>query len=67
MTHDAECSNLKKQDERNIYEILKTMCPPGYHHNSCIWAHNVALHIACTNEPKSPQKAKKECNISDYK
>ena len=21
----------QKQDERNIYVIMKTMCPPGYH------------------------------------
>ena len=23
----------QKQDECNIYAIMKTMCPPGYHHN----------------------------------
>ena len=43
---------------------MKTMCPPGYHHNglvacgnSCTWAHDVWLHIAGTNEPKSAQQA----------
>ena len=24
----------------------------------CTWAHNIRLHIACTNEPKSAQQAK---------
>ena len=41
----------------------KKMCPPGYNHNgfmgnSFTWAHDVRLHIAGTNEPKSAQKAK---------
>ena len=26
--------------------------------NSCTWAHDVRLHIAATNEPKSTQQAK---------
>ena len=33
-THRAQIS--RKQDERNIYEIMKTMCPPGYHHNGFV-------------------------------
>ena len=42
---------------------MKTMFPPGYHHNgfvgnSCTWAHDVRLHIAGTSEPKSAQQAK---------
>ena len=28
------------------------------HGNSCSWTHDVRLHIAGTNEPKSPQQAK---------
>ena len=34
------------------YIIMKTMCPPGYHHNGfmathdpCTWAHDVRLYI----------------------
>ena len=43
-----------------IYVIMKTICPPGYHHNGFVatWAHDVRLHIAGTNEPKSAQQAK---------
>ena len=29
----------QKQDERNIYVIMKTMCPPGYHHNGFVTTH----------------------------
>ena len=28
------------------------------HGNSCTWAHDVRLHIACTNEPNSVQQVK---------
>ena len=27
---------LQKQDICNIYVIIKTMCPPGYHHDSFV-------------------------------
>ena len=37
MTQSAQIS--QKQDERNIYEIMKTMCPPGYHHNGFVATH----------------------------
>ena len=38
---------------------MKTMCPPGYHHNGLgTWAHDVRLYIAGTNEPKCAQQAK---------
>ena len=26
----------QKQDGHNICEIIKTMCPPGYHHNGFV-------------------------------
>ena len=29
----------QKQDGRNIYVIIKTMCPPGYHHNGFMATH----------------------------
>ena len=29
----------QKQDERNIYAVMKTMCPPGYHHNGFVATH----------------------------
>ena len=30
----TECSNLT--EERKLYAIMKTMCPPGYHHNGFV-------------------------------
>ena len=45
--------------------MMKTKCPPGYHHNGFMathalghMIHDVRLHIAGTNEPKSAQQAK---------
>ena len=32
---------LQKQDEHNIYVIMKTMCPPGYHHNGFMATHTL--------------------------
>ena len=40
MTHDTQSAQIsQKQDERNIYAIMKTMCPPGYHHNGFVATH----------------------------
>ena len=53
MIHETQSAQIsQKQDDRNIYVIMKTMGPPGYHHNgnSSTWAHDVRLHIAGTNE-----------------
>ena len=36
-THSAQIS--QKQDGRNIYAIMKTMCPPSYHHNGFAVSH----------------------------
>ena len=64
MIYDTQSVQIsQKQDERHIYLIMKTTCPPGYHKqwlcgNSCTWAHDARLHIAGTNEPKSVQQAK---------
>ena len=46
-----------------ICVIMKTMCPPGNHHNGSVATHALehmmyGLHIVCTNEPKSAQQAK---------
>ena len=32
--HDTQSAQIShKKDKRNIYKIMKTICPPGYHHN----------------------------------
>ena len=32
----------------DIYVIMKTMCPPGYHHNSCTLAYDVRFYMMST-------------------
>ena len=40
MIHDTQSAQIsQKQDERNIYGIMKTMCPSGYHHNGFVATH----------------------------
>ena len=39
----------QKQDERNIYAIIKTMCPPGFHYNGYVGTHALGHMIyGCT-------------------
>ena len=35
----ARKQNARKQNGRNIYAIIKIMCPPGYHRNGCVATH----------------------------
>ena len=40
MIHDTQSAQIsQKQDGRNVYAIMKTMCPPGYHHNGFVQTH----------------------------
>ena len=39
--HSAQIS--QKQDGSNISAIIKTMCPPDYHHNSFVATHALGL------------------------
>ena len=40
MIHDTQSAQIsQKQDERNIYVIMKTMCRPGYHRNGSLATH----------------------------
>ena len=40
MINDTQSAQIsQKQDERNIYAIMKTMYPPGYHHNGFVATH----------------------------
>ena len=42
-THIAQSAQIsQKQDGRNIYSIMKTMCSPGYHHNGFVATHALA-------------------------
>ena len=40
MIHDTQSAQIsQKQDERNIYVIMNTMCAPCYHHNGFLATH----------------------------
>ena len=53
MIHDTQSAQIsQKQDEHNIYVIMKTMCPPGYHHNGFVATH--ALR-SCAQVHELPQ------------
>ena len=62
MIHNTQSAQIsQKQDRHNVNAIMKTMYPPMCQWlcgNSCTWAHDVCIHIAGTNEPKSAQQAK---------
>ena len=54
MIHDTQSAQIsQKQDERNIYVIMKTMCPPGYRHNGFVATH--ALGTSCAKVHELPQ------------
>ena len=73
MIHDTQSAQIsKKQDEHNIYVIMKTMCPPGYHHNDFI-ATPALGHMMYGSTLLVPMnqrvlnKQSKERNISGHK
>ena len=41
MIHDTQSAQISqmKQDEHDIYAIMKTMCPPGHHQNRFVATH----------------------------
>ena len=40
MIHDTQSAQIpQKKDGPNIYVIMKTMCPRGYHHNGLMATH----------------------------
>ena len=40
MIHNTQNAQVsQRQDELNIYVIMKTMCPPGYRHNGFVATH----------------------------
>ena len=54
--HRSKLSVIYSNHENNVPSRLSPQQLLG---NSCTWAHDVRLHIAGTNEPKSVQQAKK--------
>ena len=73
MIHDTQNAQIsQKQDERNIYVIMKTMCPPGYHHNGFVATHALGhmMYGSTLLVPMNQRvlnKQSKERNISGHK
>ena len=65
MIHDTQSAQIsQKQYERNIYVIMKTMCPPGYHHNGFV-AHDVHEKL-CLKRKESGSKKNKAFHIFGF-
>ena len=68
MTHRVHKTHRSKMSV-NIYAIMKTMCPPGYHHNGFVATHALG-HMMCGYTLLVPinqrmlNKLSKEHNIS---
>ena len=73
MIHDTQSAQIsQKQDERKIYVIMKTMCPPGYHHNGFVATHALGhmMYGSTLLVPMNQRvlnKQSKERNISGHK
>ena len=73
MIHDTQSAQIsQKQDEHNIYVIMKTMCPPGYHHNGFVATHALGhmMYGSTLLVPMNQRvlnKQSKERNISGHK
>ena len=73
MIHDTQSAQIsQKQDERNIYVIMKTMCPSGYHHNGFVATHALGhmMYGSTLLVPMNQRvlnKQSKERNISGHK
>ena len=52
MIHDKQSAQIsEKQDDRNIYAIMKTMCSHGYHHNGFVATHALGhMYIFISHE-----------------
>ena len=73
MIHNTQIAQIpQKQNEHNIYVIMKTMWPLGYHHNEFVATHALGymMYVYTLLVPinqKLLNKLDKEDNISGYK
>ena len=72
MIQDTQSAQIsQKQDERNIYVIMKRMCPPGYHHNGFVVTHALGhmmygYTLLVLMNQRVLNKLSKEQNISGH-
>ena len=66
MIHDTQSAQiLQKQDERNIYLIMKTMCPPGYHYNGFVATHALVYELCIYVYPEERPKIIDDLRLID--
>ena len=71
--HDTQSAQiLRKQDERNIYGVMKTMCPLGYHHNGFLTVYALGhmmygYTLLVLMKQRVLNKLSKEHNMSGHK
>ena len=72
MIHNTQSAQIShKQDDRNIYVIMKTMCPPGYHQNGFVATHALghmmySYTLLVPMNQRVLNKQSKERNISGH-
>ena len=63
MIHDPQSVQIsQKQNERNIYAIMKTMCPPDYNCNSFVATYALG-HIMYGYTLLVPKNAQSKCAL----
>ena len=73
MNHETQRHQIsQKQDERNIYVIMETMCPPCYHHHGFVATHALGhmmygSTLLVQMNQRVLNKQSKERNISGHK
>ena len=56
MIHNTQSAQIsQKQDGRDIYAIMKTICPPGYHPNGFVVTHALGHDVRAHNRKSSAQ------------
>ena len=73
MIHDTQSAQiLQEEDGHNLYAIMKTMCPPGYHHDGFVASHALGhmmygYTLLVGMNQRVLNKLSKERRISDHK
>ena len=63
LIHDTQSPEIsQKQDGHNIYAIMKTICPLGYHHNGFVATHALG-HVMYSYRLLVPMKQRSLLNL----
>ena len=70
-TQSAKQSVQMSQGGRNIHVIMKTMCPPGHHHNDFVATHALghmmqSYTLLLPMNQRLLNRPSKECNCTSF-